>query len=186
MDLYGYQDQPTSKRQITTNMRQYSRNIPSQPLQPYLDARPVLTKYSIMPIVDPRSPISVPLKQQSTYSPASVFNPGNDTAPWSGYASAVNTESELRNQIYAHQSCSQAVYVPSSHSSLYQDKWTNNVSANAVQPFPDLFQNQQFAPVQRNRHPDKVGFALFGNATRQQIKDLTQGTKVPRTPPQQQ
>ena len=44
-----------------TNQRIYSRNIPSQMLQPYIDVRPVMTKYSYFPIVDPRKNISVPL-----------------------------------------------------------------------------------------------------------------------------
>jgi hypothetical protein len=33
-----------------TNMRIYDRNIPSQMLQPYIDVRPVMTKYSYFPI----------------------------------------------------------------------------------------------------------------------------------------
>ena len=87
-----------------TNTRIYDRNIPSQMLQPYLDVRPVMTKYSYFPIVDPRKNINVPLTVQPTFNPHKVFNPGNTTSPWSGFASNVNTESELRNQIY--QGCS--------------------------------------------------------------------------------
>jgi hypothetical protein len=170
MNLNAYIDQPTSQRQETVYLRSYRRNIPSSPLQPYLDARPVQTKYSIMPIVDPRRPIETPLIQQATYNPEIVFNPGNDTAPWSGYASNVNHESELRNQIFALQSCSQATYVPSSNSTLYGVKWENQT--NVKQPFPDLFKNEQFNPINPNQHPDKIGYSLFNNATRQQIKDL--------------
>ena len=32
-----------------TNTRIYDRNIPSQVLQPYLNVRPVMTKYSFLP-----------------------------------------------------------------------------------------------------------------------------------------
>jgi len=60
MDIHSYIDQPTSQRQQTVYLRSYERNIPSQPLQPYLDARPVMTKYSILPIVDPRKHINTP------------------------------------------------------------------------------------------------------------------------------
>jgi hypothetical protein len=171
MDLNSFKDQPTSQRQETVYLRTYMRNIPSQPLQPYLDARPVLTKYSIMPIVDPREKIQTPLIQQSTYTPETVFSPGNDFGPWSGYAANVNHESELRNQIYALQSCSQATYVPNSQSNLYNIKWQNNNKPQ--QPFPDLFKNEQFSPVNPNPEPNKIGYALFNNATRQQVKDLT-------------
>lgn len=173
--MNSYIDQPASQRNQTLNLRAYQRNIPSQPLQPYLDARPVLTKYSILPVIDYRKPVNTPLVQQPTYSMQQTFNPGNDTAPWSGYASNVNHESELRNQIFALQSCSQSEYIPSSNSSLYKVNWKKD--DNIHQPFPDLFKKQQFNPVNPNAHPDKVGFALFNNPTRQQIKELTKRTK---------
>ena len=150
MDINSYVDQPTSQRQQTTYLRSYARNIPSVPLQPYLDARPVQTKYSILPIIDPRKQIETPLIQQSTFTPETAFNPGHDFGPWSGYASNVNHESDLRNQIFAIQDCSQAAFVPSSKSNLYEVKWQNT---------------------------NKPGFGLFNNATRQQVKDLTKETK---------
>ena len=175
MNINSYVDQSTSQRQQTVYLRSYLRNIPSDPLQPYLDARPVQTKYSLLPIVDPRKPIETPLKQQATYSTDKVFNPGNDFGPWSGYASNVNDESDLRNQIFALQRCSQATYIPSSKSSLYQVNWQN--TDRLQQPFPTLFQTEQFAPINPNQNPDRVGFALFNNATRQQVRDLTKETK---------
>jgi len=69
-----------------TNKRLYDRNVPSQVLQPYLDVRPVLTKYSYFPIVDPRRELSVPMEQLPTYNVHKVFNPGNTVSPWSGFA----------------------------------------------------------------------------------------------------
>jgi hypothetical protein len=177
MNIHSYIDQPTSQRQQTVYLRSYERNIPSQPLQPYLDARPVLTKYSILPIVDPRKPINTPLIQQPTYTPEKIYNPGNDSGPWSGYASNINDESELRNQIFALQSCVQATYIPSSKSNLYNVNWKNNNQQQQQQPFPRLFQNEQFLPTNPNPNPEKIGFALFNNATRQQTKDLTKETK---------
>lgn len=170
MDIYNYQDQSSSKRQETAYMRTYLRNIPSQPLQPYLDSRPASTKYSILPIVDPRKETKVSLTQQPTFHPSSNFNPGNDFGPWSGYASNVNHESELRNQIYALQSCPQANYIPSSKSSLYNVTWNKN--NNIVQPFPNLFKEDHFSPNNPNNYPETVGYALFNNATRQQLKDI--------------
>ena len=140
MNINRYIDEPISQRQQTVYLRSYQRNIPSQPLQPYLDARPVQTKYSIMPIVDPRKQINTPLVQCATFTPETIYNPGNDTGPWSGYASNINHESELKNQIFALQSCSQATYIPSSNSSLYQVKWKNDNKPS--QPFPNLFKNQ--------------------------------------------
>jgi hypothetical protein len=175
MDIHSYIDQPSSLRQQTVYLRTAERNIPSQPLQPYLDARPVMTKYSILPIVDPRKPIETPLIQQATYTPEKIYNPGNDSGPWSGYASNINHESDLRNQIFALQSCTQAAYIPSSKSNLYQVNFQN--TSKPQQPFPELFKNQQFSPNNPNPNSDKIGFALFNNATRQQTKDLTKQTQ---------
>ena len=175
MNIHSYIDQPTSLKQQTINLRTYERNIPSQPLQPYLDSRPVLTKYTILPIVDHRKMVKTPLIQEPTYHPDKIFNPGNNKGPWSGYASNIHHESDLRNQLFALQSCGQAIYVPSSKSSLYDVKWQNRDIPQ--QPFPSLFENQSFCPNNRNVDPDKIGYALFNNATRQQMKDLTKETK---------
>jgi hypothetical protein len=173
-NINSYIDQPSSQKFETMNLRSYSRNIPSQPLQPYLDARPVLTKYSIMPVVDPRATINMPLKQEATFNNQQIFYPGNDSAPWSGYASNVNRESELRNQIYALQSCPQAFYIPSSNSSLYNISWNNKIN-NGNQPFPNLFTEE---PVNTyTKQNENIGYALFNNATRQQLKNLTESCK---------
>lgn len=153
-----------------TNTRIYDRNIPSQMLQPYLDVRPVLTKYSYFPIVDPRKPINVPLVQMPTYNVNQVFNPGNTQSPWSGFASNINTESELRNQIYALQKCSQAVYVPSSQSDLYNYKFKTQSKPN---PHELLFKNDNFETFNPNPAPNLCGNSLFYNSTRCQVRDMT-------------
>jgi len=169
MNIFDFKDQPASQKTDTTNYRTYIRNVPSKSLQPYLDARPVSTKYSIMPIVDPRTPPTVNLKQMPTYNIHNTFNPGNDSGPWSGYASNVNNESILRNQIYALQDCSQSIYVPSSKSDLYHVHWKEE---SIQQPFPDLFQKQTFNSNSNIDNSNNLGYALFNNATRQQVKDI--------------
>jgi hypothetical protein len=178
MDMHAYIDQPTSQRQATVYLRTFERQLPSQPLQPYLNARPVLTKYTVLPMVDYRKPVSVPLLQQATFTPETIFNPGTDKGPWSGYATNVHHESELRNQTHALQCHNQAIYVPSSKSDLYNYHWNNKNRTIVQQPFPQLFQPQEFSPVNANPNSDKIGFALFNNATRQQTKDLTKPTTV--------
>ena len=175
MNIHNYIDQSTSQRQQIVYLRSYERNIPSHSLQPYLDAKPVMTKYSILPIVDLRKQIDTPLIQQATYNPSKMYNPGNDSGPWSGYASNINHESELRNQLFALQNCTQASYIPSSKSSLYDVHWQN--SNKQEQPFPDLFQTEPFCPINPNLNPTQVGYALFNNATRQQTRNLTKETK---------
>jgi hypothetical protein len=153
------------------NTRIYDRNIPSHPLQQYLDVRPVMTKYSYLPIVDPRKEVNTPFTQYPSYNVHNTFNPGNTQSPWSGFASNVNVESELKNQIFALQKCNQAVYVPSSKSDLYQFSFqTNNL---VQQPHELLFQEQEFKEFNPNCYSEDVGYSMFNNSTRTQIKDLT-------------
>jgi hypothetical protein len=165
---------PTKANHLRMNEQLYDRNIPSQPLQAYVSVRPVMTKYSYMPIVDPRKPISVPMKQMPTFSTQRVFNPGNTVSPWSGFATQINVESELRNQIYALQSCSQAVYVPNSTSDLYTYQFQPN--PNQQPPLGNhalLFDKQtKFNDFDPNPDRSIVGTSLFMNSTRTQIKDL--------------
>ena len=158
----------SAHRNNEINDRIYNRNIPSQILQPYLNIRPVMTKYSIMPIVDPRKENKVRAEQMPVYNTQTIFNPGNTKSPWSGYD--VNQESDLKNQIFALQKCSQASYVPSSNSDLY--KWTFNPSYKVTQTHDLLFKEEKFTPFDPN--PEKIGHGLFHNSTRTQIKDLTQ------------
>ena len=156
-----------------TNKRIYDRNIPSQMLQPYLDVRPVMTKYSYFPIVDPRKEIKTPMDQMPTYNVNKVFNPGNTTSPWSGFASNINLESELRNQVFALQKCSQSVYVPNSNSDLYDYKFKTVKQPN---PHELLFQNESFSSFNPNPDAKTVGSGIFMNNTRVQVRDMTKQT----------
>ena len=168
-----YNQQSVSNIHKETNKRIYDRNIPSQMLQPYLDVRPVMTKYSYFPIVDPRKEISVPMEQIPTYNVNKVFNPGNTVSPWSGFASNINLESELRNQVYALQKCSQSVYVPNSNSDLYDYKFKTVTQPN---PHELLFQNESFSSFNPNPDAKVVGSGIFMNNTRVQVRDMTKQT----------
>ena len=154
------------------NKKIYERNIPSSPLQPYLEVRPVMTKYSYFPIVDPRKETNTLLADRPTYNIQSTFNPGNRTAPWSGFASNINTESILRNQIYALQKCSQSIYVPSSQSDLYSEHFQPQHKGR-ISEHNLLFKEQRFDEFDPNPDNKNVGTGLFMNATRNQVKDLT-------------
>jgi hypothetical protein len=152
----------SSKIRQTTNERIYDRNLPSNILQPYLDARPRSTRFQIMPIVETGRPSTVRLEQEPRYELSKTFNPGNRPSPWSGYQ--VQKESELRNQLFALQACSQNVYVPSSHSDLYQS--TVPMPTKDMQPFRELFRQEKWEPFDPN--PMKLGKMAFLNDTRQQ------------------
>jgi len=167
---YSQSSECVSNIHEATNRRIYDRNIPSQMLQPYLDVRPVMTKYSYLPIVDPRKKISVPMEQLPTYNVNTVFNPGNTTSPWSGFSSNINLESELRNQVYAIQKCSQSVYVPKSSSDLYEYKFR---SVKQTNPHELLFQHENFSQFDPNPDVKIVGSGIFLNNTRVQVRDMT-------------
>lgn len=145
------------------NDKIYNRNIPSQPLQMYLDARAVPTKYSLFPIVDPHKPTTVQSIQYPLFNQQTMFNPGKN-GPYSGFANNVNHESELRNQIFALQRCDQREYVPSSTSSLYVPYKPTPVEATPASQSL-MFQPDTFCQNQ-NQKGDKK---LFNNSSRIKI-----------------
>ena len=156
--------------QLEQNEKLYSRNIPSAPLQPYLSVRPVMTKYSYLPIVDPRKEDKVELITDPPFNVNTVFNPGNTQSPWIGFAQNINTESQLRNQVYALQRCSQATYIPDSTSDLYKYKFKNISGKMTNNTHPYLFQSQQFNEF--NPDVNKLNKSIFFNNTRSGIKEL--------------
>ena len=164
--MNSYSCLPSSKLQNDINNKIYDRNIPSSTLQSYLDVRPVSTKYSRFPIVDPRKTLNIPFKQESTYNVQYTFNPGNKISPWSGFASNVNIESELRNQIYAIQKYSKSVYVPDSSSDLYNPIINNTNSENELVFKKEIFDNF-------NPNTENLGYLKFNNCTRQQLRNIT-------------
>jgi hypothetical protein len=155
-----------------TNQRIYDRNIPSQMLQPYINVRPVMTKYSYLPIVDPRKELNVKMENLPTFNPHTVFNPGNTQSPWSGFAANINTESDLRNQVFALQKCSQSVYVPNSNSDLYNYSFHQSQQYQQYQPHDLLFNKQSFDHFNPNPNSNIVGSQIFSNPTRVQVRDL--------------
>lgn len=155
-----------SNKQINdeTNTRIYSRNVPTQPLQPYFDIKPTSTSScSVFPIADIRAANNTTFPQ---YDINSTFNPGNRKAPWSGFSSRIMDESILRNQIYPLQkSNNETTYVPSSTSDLYVPLIDGSMVA--VEAFP-LLSETYVPPVTVNPKPSDPLF--FGNYTRYQMK----------------
>tara|TARA_A100001015_G_scaffold316153_1_gene429722 strand:- start:846 stop:1406 length:561 start_codon:yes stop_codon:yes gene_type:complete len=146
----------------------YSRNVPSQPLAPQFSMRPVPTKYSHFPIVDPRPPAQlVSIEPLPTYNVEKVFNPGNAQAPWSGFATNIDKESTLRNQFFALQRCQQRYYVPSTASDMYDS--VIPVTDN-VQTHPLLFNTENFKKF--NTNPYDTSKEVFNNHTRQDVKNI--------------
>ena len=158
-----------SQRNNVTNERLYDRNIPSAVLQPYFSLRPTQTKYNKFMTTVPTSSSTEPLKQVAQYSPHTTFYPANTSAPWSGFASNIDVETDLRNQFYALQSCPQATYVPSSSSDLYTLRSFAQESS-VPQQHSLLFQDQRFDLF--NPNITNTSASTFNNHTRQDIKSV--------------
>jgi hypothetical protein len=154
-------------RNLELSQRMAARNIPSAPLQPQFGIRPVSTKYALLPIVDRRAPAKVPIEVQPTYNPELVFNPGTAQAPWSGFASKVNKESELRDQFFGLQRCEQGNYIPDSTSDMFEVQVEGRAER---QPFPGLFHE----PLLDSFDPDPCHLAkkMFNNSTREAVRSL--------------
>ena len=148
------------------NNRIAERNIPSRALQPSFSIRPAQTKYTIFPLHDQRTPATVSIIKEPTYEVSEVFNPGTAQAPWSGFATNINTESTLRNQYFALQKSDQAVYVPSSNSDLFNAQMPR--ASSLIRGFPELNRSEVFCEHNPNKH--ELGTKIFHNSTRQQLK----------------
>ena len=85
----------------------------------------------------------------------------------------VNDESYLRNQFFALQSCPQAYCIPDSTSELYNYSVEKNIKPDNVSAqYPHLFREESFGYFNPNPHSSTVGFSVFNNHTRNQIKNI--------------
>lgn len=149
------------------NERLYLRNLSVGHLDTLFSFRPQPTKYRYLPILDSNQ--CVTNIKNVPFNTHIMFNPGDTMGPWSGYASNINKESILKNQISALQNNPRTTYVPHPDSDLYV---TNTPSTNnSNQPFPHLFKETNFSKTDVNFYKNNTSNVLFNNHTRQQLKD---------------
>ncbi len=127
------------------NNRIYERNIPSHTLEHHFGSRAAPTRQVKFPSVDiHRSAIDTNelIHQHPMYQQEYMFLPSTTArGPFAGYASNVDRESVLRNQIYAAQkNDDRSAFVPSSESDLYN---TIIVTRPSQQPHPLLFKREE-------------------------------------------
>tara|TARA_B100000073_G_C23719647_1_gene567180 strand:+ start:352 stop:831 length:480 start_codon:yes stop_codon:yes gene_type:complete len=152
------------------NSRIYERNVPSSILEPSISPMPSYPRHEILPMVGNSVQVhsdNIQVKKQvyPIYNVSSTFNPG-DRAPWSGYVSNVNTESMLRNQIYPYSKCNDKnIWVPDSNSGLYHMDW-KYMGKNSPEQKNEKHVTKPF------EYSQQVGYSLFNNSTRQQIRDI--------------
>lgn len=171
------------------NDRIYQRNLPSQALQTHFSPRSTDTRHMMFPVVNSHTPSNYPINQLPNHNINNQFNPGSNS-PYSGYMTNVDNESRIRNLFFSNQSAAQSKYIPSSTSDMYQydiqrelvkhnEQWNTQQipliekpasNIEQAQPYPRLFDVQQFHPVDVNEY--KLGMDRFHNHTRQQVKNL--------------
>jgi hypothetical protein len=172
--LYGVVDGvyvATGERVDELSNKMFARNMPSHDIQPMFGLRPVASKYTVMPIYDQYKPCVESIHVKPIFQPQSpeVFYPGTRNAPYNGYASKVNVESTLRNQWFALQRGSQAVYVPSSESDLYK---TTVEYKPVLLPHPYINSNSTENFATHNPNTMNIAKGVFENSTRVQLKDM--------------
>ena len=153
------------ERNNEINQRMFQRNTTDKPLEPNISVRATPTKYVRMPIVNVRKPANEPLALYNIYDNKKQFYPGDSKAPWSGFADNVDTETQLRNTMFALQKCDQREYVPSTNSNMY---------SYPLQQLPPPFQHGLLfsVPEVQNNRPDFNDNEVFNNSTRYQRNDF--------------
>ena len=157
------------------NQKIYSRNLTNAPLEPNLSTRPQSTKFNHFQVVD-KGVNTIPNnlnqnKKENIYQKfdiSSMFNPGNQKSPWTGFAYNINNESKLRNQIYALEKDSRGAFMPSSNSELFHEKTFENSDLNPTK-FESLFKTENFAEF--NPNIVNISTKLFNNGTRQDLRE---------------
>jgi hypothetical protein len=151
------------------NDRYVARQFSDMPLVPNFDPRPVSTKYALFPCIDGTRPIHEPAVSYPEYNIASNFNPGTNKGPWNGFSQNVDTETILRNQTFALQRSHQKEYIPPRDSDLYN---VSVISQPSEQPYPLLFDKQQYTTTPTEVVNQPIGKDTFFNHTRTQLRSL--------------
>ena len=156
------------------NNRISARNVPSMPIAPNFDPRPVPTKYEIFPIINHRASANeVILQSYLPYSVQDDFNPGNSRGPPNTFLRNIDSESNLRNLGVALQhGADQGVYVPSSTSDMYKIPKIAG-SQMESQPHPRLFSGIEVSsmhPAAVRLRQTNIGKDQFFNHTRTQLR----------------
>jgi hypothetical protein len=162
------------------------RNVPSQPLQPYFSIPSVNTRYVVQPKYDFSTPPCLLLKndkndkndelglynyQHSTYNTNTYFYPGNRKAPFSGFSSNINTESELRNQHVKLCKTDNNKYIPHSKSNLYNfTMTTSKLEGPSSELNPHFLLFQDYDKLCSHKHEPQqsldTGLCIFNNHSR--------------------
>ena len=149
--------------------RLYDRNIPSRHMGAAYFGRPVTTYGVTFPNIDCVKASTVEKANFPIYCQHSMFNPGQ-AAPYNGFAKNVDVESQLHNSFMPLQKAPQSKYIPASSSDMFNaDYLTQTKKPTDVKHYL-LFEQYNFNPY--NPNSCNLGYKVFNNHIRQQIKDV--------------
>jgi hypothetical protein len=165
------------EEQVEMNHRIYTHTLPSltdvarhNAMEPAYSMRATTTRQTLLqPTVQTKFPL-VPRHVYKSYAQASVpAVVGMTGGPYSGYSTQVDTETVLRNQVMPLRRSDDKVYIPSTHSDLYQTNQaveSNRRAEVQTRQFSGLFTEPTF----RKHNPNVLGGGgdVFANHTRQQ------------------
>ena len=107
------------------NKRIFSRNLAMQAYSPAFDPRPQETKYVRAPTVNGDINSNPTVGDVVLWNSSSTFLPNVGKAPWIGYASFINKETELSNRSKPISRDPKDAYIPNENSDLYVNKYLN-------------------------------------------------------------
>lgn len=155
------------------NMRIMERKFPDIGFQPNFSPRPVMTKYTLLPIVDHQKKPTVKIQPYLDYYPEVMFHPGNSRGPISGYFNRIGVENELRCQTRPLVRCDDITkqYIPSTNSELYSVKVTTKNPVEQTHPL--LFESLHLNSSPPFLEDKSIGASFFNNHTRTQVRCLS-------------
>lgn len=162
------------------NDRILERTVPSAPPQMVFDPRPVETRQVLFPMIDCHTQSDTPIIEQPTYTQTDVFNPGT-SAPFNGYQTAIDKESQLQRRFFPHQTAYQSKYIPSSNSDMYKLNPMPREQVSKYElprdPHDELYSTSEHHARETwdQPHPNpfkEIGGDLFYNHTKVQVKNI--------------
>ena len=149
------------------NDRQFGTHL----LEPVFDPRPVNTKGGLMPVSATHTQPNTEYFSYEMYNPEKMFHSNIKRGTFRKFAENINSESELRNQYFAHQRCEKKEYIPDSSSDMYNMRVPEKGVAQCEVPHthPGLFKSERFNNFNPAPHNETQ---VFNNNTNQSIKDI--------------
>lgn len=154
------------------NYKILERTMQFENIEALISPRPQSTLFTLplQDIIPPESCKSIILNYENNYNFNSTTNSNANTCningKWCRYVNNIDTESILKNQVYALQHAPHTKYVPDSCSDLYKSNTIKTYNQRAKQSTHSNLSNQN-NPI----NPDPPFSVVFNQDTRQILKN---------------